>query len=547
MARTIGFRRLKTLLARAWAMQELRIGPEQWHEAQARHRRMLPGRREFLKTSALALAAAPGSPWSLVFPAPRRSDEPVLILGAGAAGLAAAYQLTKNAVPFLLVEATRRVGGRIATEQKFNTDLQFIERGAELVDSNHTVLMELAAELGLELETFASGDEGPVPTLYHFGGKLHTEEEFVAGVGPLIERIKASSEEIYGESDESILYRTREALPNAARYDHMTLREYLDSISSEVEPWIRQAVETAYLGEFGRETTEQSAINLIDLIDLDVSDGFSMFGDSDEAMRVKGGNSRLTQRMFDALKDQGRTPEEKIVRMEHVLRAVRRAGDSILCVFDHRGKTVEQKSAQVICTIPFTTLREVEGLGELGLSAVKLECINRLGYGTNTKVMIAFKTRFWRKPHSGVPANTGSVYGDFPSQNLWETSRLQPGNQGILTAFLGGAAGLDADSDSVGQALQSLGRLYPGSMVKEQYDDVKVVMNWSKMPYAKGSFGCLMPGQYTSIWGAAHEPELEGRLLFAGEHTSLDFQGYMNGAYETGIRAATEALEHRNA
>ena len=68
-------------------------------------------------------------------------------------------------------------------------------------------------------------------------------------------------------------------------------------------------------------------------------------------------------------------------------------------------------------------------------------------------------------------------------------------------------------------------------------------MSWSDNKFTRGSYSCPLVGQYTTLLQAAPTPELRGRLLFAGEHTSGDFAGFMNGAVQSGNRAAKEILE----
>ncbi len=72
-------------------------------------------------------------------------------------------------------------------------------------------------------------------------------------------------------------------------------------------------------------------------------------------------------------------------------------------------------------------------------------------------------------------------------------------------------------------------------------------MNWSRHRFALGSYSCQKPGQYTGFFGIEGQPELDGRLLFAGEHTSTDYSGFMNGAVESGQRVAVEITGRRTA
>lgn len=150
----------------------------------------------------------------------------------------------------------------------------------------------------------------------------------------------------------------------------------------------------------------------------------------------------------------------------------------------------------------------------------------------------------------------GAIISNTPSQSFWETSRLQDGNRGILTNFLGGKRGLAASDDTAMAALGDLEMLYPGISKKFeprlQPIDGRIpggnrqCMNWNKNPFTKGSYACVMLGQWTTIWGSCGEAELNNRLLFAGEHTSMLFQGFMEGGYESGMRAAEEVIASRS-
>jgi monoamine oxidase len=164
--------------------------------------------------------------------------------------------------------------------------------------------------------------------------------------------------------------------------------------------------------------------------------------------------------------------------------------------------------------------------------------IANLGYGTNAKLMLGFDSRPWRKTHG----KSGSTLTDNGPQTIWETSRGQAGAEGILTVFTGGAEGLIVGGSSAeARALAYLRKLeviYPG--VQAAYRPGSAVrMHWPTFEFMKGSYACFKPGQ--AIWSGT-EGERVGNLHFAGEHTSVDFQGYMEGAAESGIRAAEEIV-----
>jgi monoamine oxidase len=200
------------------------------------------------------------------------------------------------------------------------------------------------------------------------------------------------------------------------------------------------------------------------------------------------------------------------------------------------------KFTRVICTVPFTMLRQVDGVRALALGRKKQEAIAQLGYGNNAKVMYGFTERWWRNPAVKLPASSnGSIFTDLPLQCTWESSRGQAGASGILTNFLGGAGARPFNAERFDKFRDELDRVFPG--VAGKFDGKRAVMNWPEYKFTRGSYTCPLVGQYTTLLKVAGEPELDGRLIFAGEHTSGEFSGFMNGAVRSGNRAAKEILE----
>jgi monoamine oxidase len=191
-------------------------------------------------------------------------------------------------------------------------------------------------------------------------------------------------------------------------------------------------------------------------------------------------------------------------------------------------------------------LRLIEGVKNLPLSQKKQEAIARLGYGNNAKVMYGFTERWWRNPDLKLPApSNGSILTDLPLQCTWESSRGQAGTSGILTNFLGGSGAKPFTTERFDKFRDEFNRVFPG--IAEKFDGQRALMNWPEYKFTRGSYTCPLVGQYTTLLEVAGEPELEGRLIFAGEHTAGDFSGFMNGAVQSGNRAAKEILAPRKA
>jgi monoamine oxidase len=176
------------------------------------------------------------------------------------------------------------------------------------------------------------------------------------------------------------------------------------------------------------------------------------------------------------------------------------------------------------------------------LPAQKRQAIAELGYGTNAKLMIGFSSRVWRTTHK----TNGSVLTDLPFQLVWETSRFQSGNAGILTNFTGGAHGVElgqgTDVDQATRLVADLERVFPGvSATRSGMKQVR--FHWPTHPWTKGSYASYLTGQRTAFGGV--EGESVDGLYFAGEHCSRYAQGFMEGGCETGEAAAKAIAEVR--
>ncbi len=440
---------------------------------------------------------------------------PVAIVGGGVAGLTAAYRLPSRDVPVELFEAAPRLGGRMFTKRDFNSDNMFVELGGELIDTQHTAIMDLAKELGLKLQNLLEGETGH--DFLWFEGRARSDEELLAGLRPVIARVAEDAAKLYDNDDAFT--------PFARQLDQISLSGYLAEIPG-VERWIIDFLLAAYEPEYGLDAAQLSCLNLVDFIDHDLSDGFSVFGESDEAWRIHGGNGQLPEALAARL--QGRVPMHTGKRLNRI------ALHEGKVQLTFHGEDAPREFAKVILTLPFTQLRKVDGIFDLPLSEEKAKAIRELGYGQNVKVMRGFTSRIWREQ-----GGNGSAFAKLATfQNIWETSRGQKGDSGILTNLLGGRRAIDFRLQADERDLKDIDTVFPGSA--EAYDGHNAVMNWPKLPTHQGSYSCPLPGQYTWIQAAAAAPECGGRLLFAGEHTSADFCGFMNGAVESGNRVSTE-------
>ena len=471
-----------------------------------------------LVASACAPRAAPPDAPPLARPSAHRA--PVVIVGAGISGLTAAYRLAQAGVPVRVLEGQNRVGGRMLSLRNRFPDGQVIELGGELVDSNHTHLRGLAAELGIEFDDLA--ETGIDTTVWHFGGARRSDREIIEAWRPVAQAVARDLEAIRGDRDVS--YRTP---LGAESLDRLSLAEWLDRHG--VTGWFRDLLDVGYTTEYGLEIGDQSALNLLLWIDP-APDPFNIYGDSDERYHVRGGNDLITHALARRL--------EGAIETTMVLEAIRqRADGQYVLACKKGGGTTEVIASHVLLTLPFTMLRQVTI--DLALPAPTRLAVDTLGYGNNAKLMIAFARRVWREAHS----SNGTVVTDLPFQVSWETSRAQGGAAGVLTNFTGGRQALrvgeGSAADQARAVVADLDRVFPG-IAATRAGMPEARFHWPTHPFVRASYAALRPGQWTTVHGASGEAV--GGLHFSGEHTSLQAQGFMEGGCETGERAAREII-----
>lgn len=447
----------------------------------------------------------------------------VAVIGAGTAGLHCAVRLAEAGADVTVYEASGRTGGRMFTDRgPPYPDGKVIELGGELVDTGHTVMQGLCDDLGLQLDDLPVETAGLRQDTFYFNDTLLTEAMLVAGFTPLAEAMGTAV--AAADADEAEFH----------RLDAMSIPAWLGDPAGGNLPassLIRQVLEGAYVGEYGLEVDQQSVWNLLYLIDYETPDPFHIFGDSDERFHIHEGSQAVPDGLAAQLA--GR------ILLEHELTALAAKSDGRpVLTFDTASGPVQIEADRVVIAIPFTTLRRVD-LSEAGLSDGKLQIIRELGYGTNAKLMMRFATRPWR---TGSNANGASITDLGDLQATWETSRGYAGADGILTNFVGGVRGVELGAgtaeERAAEVLPWIDTIFPGTQAAYTAGSA-VRQHWPTAPFALGSYACYKVGQ---AGFAGREGEPEGAFHFCGEHTSVEAQGYMEGAAETGLRAALEVL-----
>ena len=485
-------------------------------------------RRRFIRESAMATAGfaiagcrtqtppaatntTPGAP------APAGSAR-IAIVGGGMAGLNTAYKLQKAGLRATIYEGADRTGGRIFTATNLLGDGLTTELGGEFIDTTHEEMLALMEEFKLErLDTQDTGDLKVKAETYFVNGRHYTQAQAARAFVPLAKQIL----EDYDSMGEVVNYETE---GGGSAFDKMSIAQYFDKIGAT--GWMRELLDVAYVTEYGLDSPEQSALNFIFLIgtgDLKDTSSLVLLGESDERYKIRGGNQRVVDELAKRLDTQ--------IERRHRLEAVRSKGQGYTLTFQTGTGARDVDADIVVLAIPFTMLRDVKM--DVELPALKKRAIAELGYGNNAKVLVGFNSRPWQKL-----GYSGATYSDEPFQLAWDNSFLQTPPHGGLTLYSGGKLALDAGQGSAEEAaarlMRGIERAYPGA-TRDRNGKVSR-FHWPTFAWTKASYACYKPGQWTTIAGAEGLPV--GNLFFAGEHCSYDFQGYMNGAAQSGADTA---------
>lgn len=483
-------------------------------------------RRAFLRNAAL-LAAATGAPSLAARTAAGRSR--VVIVGAGLAGLTAARELARGGVEATILEGSLRVGGRCLTERHAFAEDQIAERGGELIDTAHESIRTLAAELDLTLDDLAASEPANSQPLFFFGGGPYAMADVERDFAAMRPRLLADAGVL---GDELPTYRT--ITPAQRLLDRMSAQQWIDSrVPGGMRSRFGQLLANAYTEELGGDPEEISAITVVSLLAGSPADRFSPYEESDQRYHVRGGNDRIVTKLA----------EEAAGRIETGSRLVvlaRRDDGRYRLVILRDGAEREELADRVILALPFTLLRSVD-LSSAGFSPRKRRSIDELGMGRNTKLQLQFDERFWLDP-ARTPRGNGEYRLQGTFQTTWEVTRAQAGRPGILNFYSGGSSAVAAGLPRIDvQAGTSLAELDRHLSAMAPHWNGRVIRNaWDRNPWSLGSYALVKPGQYSAFYGV--ESERAGEVYFAGEHTSLASQGYLDGAVESGQRAAAEVL-----
>lgn len=443
----------------------------------------------------------------------------VLILGAGMAGLTAAYELLKAGHTPIILEAQNRLGGRVLTLRAPFAEGLHAEAGAMRIPKTHDLTHHYISHFGLEMMPFTMGNPN---TYVYIGGKKlrireyrdHSDEleheltdterattvqqMWVDAIQEFVQMVGARGEDAWEEI--------------VSKYDNHSTREFL-----EEKKWSEGAMEL-----YGLMENQEANMNysFIELLREEVGEFYT------NLEQIKGGTDRLPYAFYPTL--------ATYIRLGAEVVALDQNETSVTAYYRTLAGRFSETADYMICTLPFPVMRHIEDLTPF--SRGKQKAIRELHYDASTKIFIQCRRRFWEEDENIIG---GGTVTDLAIRNLYYPEHGRETGRGVLLASYTWSD--DAQRwaslpprDRLEQAIENIAQIHP--QILQDYEG-GASWSWHDDPHAGGAFAMFEPGQQTRLYADIIRPE--GRIHFAGEHASLE-HAWIQGAIESGLRAAFE-------
>ncbi len=461
----------------------------------------------------------------------KKSQKPkkVIVVGAGMSGLVAASLLKQAGHETTVIEARERVGGRVHTMRHSFMYNQYVEAGAMRIPNTHYLTLGYIKKYGLKINPFINSTQND---LIYVNGKLTRRHLYTQQPDLMGYPVHSS------EKGKSALYLIQEAIrpivqyiqknpskhwPHVIReFDKYSLSTYLrhNPIGPSLSPG---AIEKIYVFSGVEGLPELSLVEIIREYMLLINEKIRFY-------EITGGNDLLPQAFVPELKRNLRF-SQKMTRIEHSTNNV--------TIHTIHTKTLEHHTYTAdyaIITIPLPVMQFVEIEPRGSLSHNKWRAIRELHSVPATKIGLQFKHRFWEMNGN----YGGQLITDLPIRNAYFPSHGFHSETGVILASYTWED--DAmiwvsmsNERKLQYSLKNLAKVYGDDIFHEFV--AGGVYSWGSDPYAAGAYTMFKPNQESELFFHLATPE--GRLHFAGEHTSLP-HGWIQGAIESGIRAAVE-------
>src|ERR1700676_1048711 len=443
-------------------------------------------------------------------PSPVRS---IGIVGAGLAGLSAAYELRKRGYSVSIFEASERPGGRTWAIHHVVKG-HVMDGGAELIGSNHPLWLNYADTFRLGFSDVVEYDNSPIL----LGKKLlsaRQEKTLLKQMGDAFDYISARAKKIV---DPFAPWTD----PQGPTLDQRNVHDFVMGMSWP--PLCRTAILQQLESDNGVQAKNQSLLGLLAMVK---GGGMERYWVDTEVYRCKRGTQALSFAFESALAGM-----DTSISYSNPVKGIDATGEKVKLQTEQIGTPLEFDD--VILAIPPSTWPNISSWLPGDLSSFVGDPPQM---GKNIKALMAFRSRYWKK-QGWAPSSTENG----PVDQTWETTESYSKPDFGMVAFSGAvhADQLSQLTDTVAQAsvITSLERVYKetGANLAEFE-----LVNWPKKPWAMASYSFPNCGDIIR-WGPKFSKGYKDKVHFAGEHTCYAFTGYMEGALQSGYRLARKLV-----
>ncbi len=442
------------------------------------------------------------------------ADCDVVVVGAGLAGLTAARELTEAGLEVRVLEARDRVGGRTLSQSIGEHPEDIVEVGGQWVGPTQHEVLSLAQDFGIPTyPTHATGKN-----LFEDGrGKLKRYGGTIPMLGP---HVMVD----YGQADLRLKRLIKTVDPeapwvaeNAERLDEQSFATWIRRTAKTKTA--REALTMAIRAVFAVEPADVSLLHV--LFYAAAADGWDDLLDTEggaQQDRLAGGTQQLSIRMAEELGDR--------VQLSTPVRSIRADGDGVVAG--------EVSARRVIVAVPPTLAGRIEY--EPVLPSARDQLTQRMPMGSVIKCIAVYDEPFWRD--DGLTGQAVSLPG--PAQVVFDNT--PPNGSPGLIAFLEGKDARELAGVPEAERREAVLRTFQRLFGRRASHPVEYVeKDWSAEPYSRGCYaGVLGPGAWTAYGRVLREPI--GRIHWAGTETATRWMGYMDGAIQSGRRAAVEVM-----
>jgi monoamine oxidase len=427
-----------------------------------------------------------------------------VIVGAGLAGLSAAYELHRKGWDVVVLEASNRVGGRVKTVRAPFTEHQHAEAGGEYVNDAHYAIRDYARRFGIALEdTYDSSNDG-YDAVYLRRRRMREEAVETPSVRDEMSAYADAMDALGDPIDPA----DAPAAPRAAELDRRSVGDLFDDLG--LSPDARFLLDQDIRDDYLVEPSDLSLLFHAAEWELPGTPAGA------ERYRLRGGNDRLPRALANTLPPGSLLLNQPVVAIAQNGAGVRATTAAALTV----------AADALVLAAPLPALRTVTF--DPGLPDALQKAIADVQYGLAAKTLLQYEARLWRAGDW-----SGSAFSDLPASTYWEATDGQPGKAGIMLAYTAAGDGVKAaalgDKARVAEAARDAEQIFPAMKGGLRHG---VTNTCGYLAYA--------PGQVLPFWNALRAPV--DRIVLAGEHTDL-WAGYMNGAIRSGQRAANIVAE----